>query len=100
MQNQHFAIFQDEVYLNQNLSITNEEIISAGCSSCHMEYAMDGKSLINTLIENYDSKLLVHKEYHPKHLKGLEDFLASHNEEEAAAKHVDYQELSAYLNED
>ena len=93
----NFTIVQDGVYLNQDLNFTSEEIISSGCSSCHMQYSVDGKSMMKILIKNFDAKLLVHKENDPRYLKGLGDFIASHNKEEAAAKYVDYNRVVDYI---
>jgi len=93
----NFTTIENSIYLNQNLIITNEEIISSGCSSCHMQYALDGKSLVNVLNENFDADLLVHKSSHPKYIKSLKEFLATHSEETAANKYVDYKKLVDYL---
>ena len=93
----NFVSEQYRVYTNQDIHFTSKEIILAGCTSCHMAYSPNGRPLTNMLNENFDIDLMVHKISDPKYLEGLEDFLATHNEEEAEAKYVDYQKVEEYL---
>ncbi|MEM9548774.1 MAG: hypothetical protein AAGA77_22510, partial [Bacteroidota bacterium] len=90
---------QDEAYRMEQHRFAKVDIVSSGCTSCHMEYTVDGKSLIKFLNNNFNPQLLEHKSTDPKHINSLEDFVATHDEDEAALQYVELQKKIDYIAE-
>jgi len=91
-------ISQDQSYLTHDQSFIGEELVGPGCTACHMEYSVDGKSSAFYLNENYDGELIVHNDEDPEFVSSLESFLEDHTEDEAADKYVDYQKVVVFLD--
>ncbi len=97
---QDYRVVQDISYLNQKLTISNEEIISDRCDSCHggiEEYYSNGSDFFEELNNNYDPSLTVHQENHASYISSLESFIDTHTEDEAAEKNVDLQKVIIFL---
>ncbi len=91
-------ISQDQSYFIHDQSFIGKELVGPGCTACHMEYSVDGKSAAAYLNENYDGELIVHQEDDLEFVESLESFLEDHTKDEAADKYVDYQKVVVFLN--
>lgn len=65
-----------------------EAIASSGCTSCHMEYSVDGKSI---------SPIPVHLSRSIDHKGAIQHFVNTHNHGQAEEKTIDLNKLINYL---